>query len=31
MQEPDWLDKDHVDSFEQELFMMHDPDTTDAE
>ena len=31
MQEPDWLDTTHVESFEQELFMMHDPATTDAE
>ena len=31
MQSPDWLDSANIDSFEAELFMAHDPDTTDAE
>ena len=31
MQEPSWLDNEHIEQFEQEMFMMHDPITTDAE
>ena len=31
MQDPDWLSKDNLDKFESELFMTHDPDSTDAE
>ena len=30
MQDPDWLSKDNLDKFESELFMTHDPDSTDA-
>ena len=31
MQDPDKLDESKIESFEQEIFMMHDPVTTDAE
>ena len=31
MQDPDWLDSKNLDNFEHELFMTHDPETTDAE
>ena len=31
MQEPAWLESKNVDKFEQEMFLIHDPDTTDAE
>ena len=31
VQELEWLDTVNVDDFEEELFMMHDPETTDAE
>ena len=31
MQQPQWLDPINVDQFEQEMFLMHDPVTTDAE
>ena len=29
-QDPSWLSKDNLDKFESELFMTHDPDSTDA-
>ena len=31
MQQPEWLDKDHMEEFKNKLFMMHDPASTDAE
>ena len=31
MQEPDWLNTENIDEFEKELFMVHDPETTDAD
>ena len=31
MQDPDHFKEGNVDNFEQELFMMHDPETTEAE
>ena len=31
MQPPDWLQQQKIEEFEQELFMIHDPITTDAE
>jgi len=31
MQEPVWLEGKNVDKFEQEMFLIHDPDTTDTE
>ena len=31
MQPPEWLDQNNVDQFENEIFMIHDPNTTDAE
>ena len=31
MQQPEWLNKEHVDEFENKLFMMHDPASTDDE
>ena len=31
MQEPDWLNTEKIDEFEKELFMVHDPETTDAD
>ena len=30
MQDPDWLDTANIKQFEQEMFMAHDPTTTDA-
>ena len=31
MQDPDWLESKNLDNFEQKLFMVYDPETTDAE
>ena len=31
MQLQEWMDKSNVDQFENEIFMIHDPNTTDAE
>ena len=31
MKDPGWLSKDNTDKFEKELFMIHGPDSTDAE
>ena len=31
MQQPEWLDASNVESFEEELFMAHDPVSTDAD
>ena len=31
MQPPEWFDNNNVDQLENELFMVHDPSTTDAD
>ena len=31
MQQPGWFETNNVDSFEEELFMAHDPESTDAD
>jgi len=31
MKSPEWLDRNRVEQFENELFMIHDPSTTEAE
>ena len=30
IQEPSWLDNKYIEQFQKEIFMMHDPMTTDA-
>ena len=31
MWQPQWLETEHLDEFENELFMMHDPESTDVD